>query len=318
MTSGSLPPAKPAFNKTWLPYADQVALLQKRGLVVADPAAAGAFLSHVNYYRFSGYCLAFESARHTFIPNTTFEQVQAAYEFDRVLRDLITEALEVIELDVRTAVAYHFGQTHGAFGHTDPANFYAHFNHQAWTDARGRRVPGWIDKLHEEADRSSELFVTHYRATYAEFPDLPIWMATEVMSFGALSQMFKGMLRPDQKAVAARYGRQPSDLASWLHHMVYVRNLCAHHSRLWDRIWSIKPDLPAGKGWSPPLLSSNNRLFATLLILCSMLGKCPTMSAFTASWRQRIEALLVNPPTAPNAAALLGLTANWKTHPCWV
>jgi len=318
MTSGSLPPKKPEFNKTWLSYADQVALLQTRGLVVTNSPAAVAFLSHVNYYRFSGYCLAFESARHTFIPNTKFEQIQAAYEFDRVLRDLITEALEVIELDVRAAVAYHFGQTYGAFGHINPGNFNDDFKYQAYTDNRGRRVPGWIDKLHEEAKRSTELFVTHYRDTYEEFPNLPIWMATEVMSFGALSQMFKGMWREDQKAIAPRYGRQPSDLASWLHHIVYVRNLCAHHSRLWDRIWSIKPDLPAGKGWSPPLLSGNNRLFATLLILRSMLGKCPTMSAFTASWRQRIEDLLMNPPTAPNAAALLDLTANWKKHPCWV
>jgi len=276
-------------------------------LVVRDPATAAAFLNHVSYYRFSGYCLAFELARHTFIPHTTFEHIKAAYEFDRVLRDLITEALEVIELDVRAAVACHFGQTHAAFGHTDPTKFYRLFDHQTW-----------LDKLHDETKRSSELFVTHYRATYAGFPDMPIWIAVEVMSFGAISQMFKGMLRPDQKAIAHRYGRQPNDLASWLHHMVYVRNLCAHHARLWDRIWSIKPDLPAGKAWSPPLLHSNNRLFATLLILSSMLSKCPTMSAFTTSWHKRVEDLLANPPMLPNTAALMGLTIDWKTHPCWV
>jgi abortive infection bacteriophage resistance protein len=221
MTSPPLPPAKPAFNKPWLSHADQVALLQKRGLIVTDPAAAVAFLSHANYYRFSGYCLAFESARHSFVPNTTFEQIQNAYEFDWTLRDLITEALEVIELDVRTAVAYHFGRVHGAFGHTQATHFFARFKHQAW-----------LDRLREEARRSKELFVTHYQATYAGFPDLPIWIATEIMSFGALSQMFQGMLRPDQKVVASRYGRQPRDLASWIHHMVYVRMLCAHHSRL--------------------------------------------------------------------------------------
>lgn len=307
VTATPIPPAKPAYCKSWLSYSDQVALLQKRGLIVADSAVAAAFLSHVNYYRFSGYCLAFESARHTFVPGTTFEQIQASYEFDRMLRDLITEALEVIELDVRTRVAHHFGQAHGPFGHTNPAKFYRDFDH-----------PGWIAKLHEEAERSRDLFVKHYRATYAGFPDMPIWIATEVMSFGALSQMFKGMLRPDQKAVATSYGRQPKDLVSWLHHMVYVRNLCAHHSRLWDRIWSIKPDIPPGKDWSPPLLNGNNRLFATLLILCCMLGKCPTMSVFTDDWRKRVEDLLAKPPTAPNAAALLGLSTNWNSHPCWV
>lgn len=283
-----------------------MALLQKRGLIVADPVAAANFLSHLNYYRFSGYCLAFEQARHVFIPNTTFAQVQVAYEFDRVLRDLVTEALELIELDLRTAIAYHFGRQHGPFGHTDHAKFFHRFHHQ-----------DWMNILHAEANRSREPFVTHFKKTYCEFPNLPIWMATEVMSFGALSRMFEGMPRCDQKVVAARYGLQPANLASWMHHLVYVRNLCAHHSRVWDRIWSIKPELPASKAWQPPLLPSNNRLFATLLILCKLLRKCPTMTTYTNQWRQRIHDHLDHPPTAPNPQALMDLTPNWKNHSCW-
>ena len=54
------------FSKPWLSCADQVQLLQQRGLTVADPQAAEQFLSHLNYYRFSGYCLAFELQRHAF------------------------------------------------------------------------------------------------------------------------------------------------------------------------------------------------------------------------------------------------------------
>jgi abortive infection bacteriophage resistance protein len=306
MTAFPQPPRRP-YAKPWCSHRDQVVLLQQRGLVIADPVAAAGFLQHINYYRFSGYCLAFEQARHRFLPDTTFEQIQAACEFDRVLRDLATEALEIVELDLRSVIAYHFGRQHGAFGHTSPAWFFHRFKHREW-----------IDKLHEEARRSSELFVTHFKATYAEFPDLPIWMATEAMSFGALSQMLSGMTHRDQKAVSVRYGVQHRVLASWMHHLVYVRNLCAHHSRLWDRIWSIKPTLPAGVAWGPPYLPGNNRLFATLLILCSLLKRCPTMTAFTTEWRQRVERLLAAPPSAAKACNLMGLTANWKTHPRWI
>ena len=116
-------PSPRAFTKPWLSCPDQVALLQSRGLTVRDSAAAAEFLSHVNYYRFSGYCLAFETTRHTFLPGVTFEQVRESYDFDRVLRDLVTEALELIEVDLRAAIAHHFGQRHGAFGHTRPATF---------------------------------------------------------------------------------------------------------------------------------------------------------------------------------------------------
>jgi len=109
--------------------------------------------------------------------------VRASYDFDLALRDLVTEALEVLEVDVRAAVAYTFGQRYGAFGHVDPGNFYDAFDHAEW-----------LQQLQEEADRSKEQFIEHFRSTYAEYPDLPIWIAMEILSFGALSKMFHGML----------------------------------------------------------------------------------------------------------------------------
>jgi abortive infection bacteriophage resistance protein len=299
------PPAR-GYVKPWLSCSDQVALLQSRGLTVLDPTAAAAFLSHVNYYRFSGYCLAFETTRHAFLSGVAFEQVRASYDFDRVLRDLVTEALEVVEVDFRTAIAHRFGHRRGPFGHTHATAFFRRFAHA-----------DWLTKLRDETDRSHEPFVIHYRMTYAEYPDLPVWMATEIMSFGALSLMFKGMLRVDQRDVAARYRLQPTHLASLMHHSVYVRNLCAHHSRLWDRVWAIKPDLPPGKAWRPPLLPGNDRLFATVLTLYELLKRCPAVSPFDEEWRDRLHAHLASPPEAPRALERMGLTDGWKAHPAW-
>jgi len=139
--------AKIPYQKPWRSCADQVALLAQRGLVIADVPAAEQFLAHLNYYRFSGYCLAFEPQRHAFLAGTTFEQVVAAYQFDLTLRHLLTEALETIEVDLRTAVAYSFGRKYDAFGHTNPNHFFSRFRHQEW-----------LDRLHDEVDRSSELF----------------------------------------------------------------------------------------------------------------------------------------------------------------
>lgn len=299
-------PARIPFIKPWLCYADQVQLLQQRGLLVANPQTAQQFLSHLNYYRFSGYCLAFESGRHTFDDGTTFEAVVAAYHFDLTLRDLLTEALEVVEVDVRAAIAYEFSQQYGAFGHIIPSNFYQQFNHFHW-----------LDGLRKEAGRSSELFVQHFQQTYAGFPDLPVWIVTEVMSFGTLSHMFKGMLKHDQRTVSQRYGIQPSFLKSWMHHCVYVRNLCAHHSRLWDRVWAIRPQLPPIINWQRPLLPSDRHLFSTVLVLRKLLSHIPSAKAFTAQWKQRVEQHLAQPPSAPNPLRRMGLTNNWMDHPVW-
>ena len=125
------------------------------------------------------------------------------------------------------------------------------------------------------------------------------------------------MLKRDQKVIAQRYGLQPLDWLSWLHHLTYVRNLCAHHARLWDRTWSIKPQLPAGRVWQPPHLPGNKRLFATLLILNYLMTRCPTVTGYVAKWRSRVETLIDQPPKVANAGELMGLAITWKTHPLW-
>lgn len=295
------------YPKTWLSVHEQLQKLQSRRLVIADLDAAADFLRHINYYRFTGYGLVFEQPRHVYLSGTTFEQIRQTYEFDRALRDLFTESLELIELDLRTAFAHTFGETYGPFGHTDVGCFYRHGDH-----------PEWLAKLRTEAKRSRELFIDHYKVTYDKFPDLPIWVATEIMSFGALSRMLQAMAKADQKRVAARYGMQPLTLASCVHHLVYVRNLCAHHSRLWDRIWAIKPDLPAGKLWASPLLPDNTQLFGSLLLQSTLLRQIPAEQPFAQDWRRRVQHLIESqPPACLTPLRHMGLTAQWHQHPLW-
>ncbi|HQX53939.1 MAG TPA: Abi family protein [Planctomycetaceae bacterium] len=263
-------------------------------------------MSHVNYYRFSGYCLAFEQPRHSFPQGVTFEDITRAYAFDVTLRDLLTEALEVIEIDVRAWLAYHFGRTHGAFGHTDAANFFGNFDHA-----------DLMVRLREEASRSSDLFIKHFRQSYAEYPDLPVWMLTEVMSFGTLTRMYRGMDRRDQHAISSRYGLQAFTFRTILLHLVYVRNMCAHHSRLWDRVWSVKPTLPQGKIWQQPFMPGNDQLFSTVCLIQHLLNRCPAIGSFATEWRDRLHPLLRTPPNTPKALNLMGMPVDWDQHPVW-
>jgi abortive infection bacteriophage resistance protein len=304
--SSQAPQERPSYAKPWLSYKGQLAQLIDRGLTVADAAAAEKFLSHVNYYRFSGFCLAFESHRRAFLANVTFEDLKAAYEFDVRLRDLLNEGLEVIEIDIRTCLAHHIGQRHGAFGHVNPNNFFERFDHGEW-----------MEHIHEEVDRSSEPFVEHFRNTYAEYPDLPIWMLTEIMSFGTLTRMYRGMNKHDQRVISNRYRLQPLDFGTFLLHLAYVRNLCAHHLRLWDCVWSVKPSLPKGKYWDPPLLPTNDRLFSTVVLTYHLLVNCPAIGTFATDWRDRLRGLLSNPPNTPNALTNMGMPKNWQDHPMW-
>lgn len=303
-------PKKP-YNKPWMSFGDQVKKLQSRGLVVSDPSAAAEFLSHVNYYRFSGYCLAFNKSPHQFVPNTTFEQIQFAYEFDTSLRSLVGDWLQLAELDLRTQTAHLFAEKYGPFGHLDAANFATPFSRRV-TQAK------WLARLQKDTQQSDqEKFVKHFKINYTQFPDLPIWTAVEVMTFGSLSRMIGGMKQSDRLPLAASYGIDVAVFASIVLHLSYVRNVCAHHSRLWERLHQMKPKLPTTPEWRSPLLTDNGRLFCTLLLLRQVTQRTASNKATSDRYRDKVAKLLRNPPTVPRPDVRMGLPANWQQHPVW-
>ncbi len=308
------------YKKPWLSHADLVQQLVNRGLVVSDPAAAAQYLAHVNYYRLSGYCLAFEipNQRHSFTLGTTFEQLRAAYDFGFTIRDLASEALEVLEIDIRTTVAHHLGEKYGAFGHTDPVNFYRRPQIRSKDPRQTFDHAAWITRLRESVYHSKEPFVEHFRRSYTQSTngDLPIWTLSEVMSFGSVSRMIDGMISPDQRAIASRYGLQNRNLVSWIHHLSVARNVCAHHGRLWDRLWTSPAEIPAGNAWRPPHLINNQRITMTLLILYHMLKRIPDVVDWAAHWQVRLRkklALLPESAVTPR----LGFTDSWFANPVW-
>ena len=295
------------YDKQWCSIDDQLILLAQRGLVINDKERAKHFLSHIGYYRFSGYCLAFETSRHAFVDGTTFKAIKDAYLFDVKIRDAITDALEVIEVDVRSNVAYIFTSNTSPFGHLEKENFKPNFDHAAW-----------LESLREEAKRSKEKFVIHYEGKYNGFPDLPFWMATEIASFGSVSKMYGGLKGNYQKPIASRYNFQPQDFESAIHHLCYIRNICAHHGRLWDREWTIQPRLPKAKNWQPPLVPDSSRLFVTLLMTYRIIKHRKGIGNFANEWRKRITELIKEAPDLENSMNLMGLPEDWFKHPYWV
>ena len=144
-----------------------------------------------------------------------------------------------------------------------------------------------------------------------------MWVVTEIMTFGSMARLIRAMHKADRQNVAAEYGISAKVLFSLALHLNYVRNLCAHHARLWDRKWSIQTDLPNEPEWQGVNTVSNQRLFSSLLLLRILMLRSPHINAEADQWRDRATDLLKNPPAVPNATALMGLTANWQTHPVW-
>ena len=303
------------YKKRPITFQEQLVQLEERGLQIQDRQAALTSLASISYYRLSAYWYPFRlrgadgAVTNQLEDGTTFEDVIDLYDFDRRLRLLIMDAIERVEVAVRTRLTYHLAHRYGAFAHTDRHNFHPGFNHSEW-----------LAKLEAETVRSSDEFIRHYRSKYDGFPTIPIWMLTEVMSLGSLSLLYKGLNNnkksgvEDKKSIADHFNVHHKRLVSWLHTLTYIRNVCAHHSRLWNRELAIRPDASKDVRWQPPITPRNDRIFYVLLILRHMLH--PTANG--DDWHAAVCRLIE--PYARNVhyRAAMGLPVNWRDHPIWM
>jgi abortive infection bacteriophage resistance protein len=217
--------------KPSLSVGEQVALLARRGLVIDDEAVCAAFLGSNNYYRFSGYARYFQRAPHmgndTFAPSTTFAEIRRVYEADEALRTALSQPLACVELLLRTHVARVIADGHGPYGSFLEQSFY--------TDVGN--VEPTVESCLRDIERSKDRHILRYRGIEgdrADYSKLPVWSAVEAWSFGTLSKAIeRGAGGTLADAVATSVGVAKAGFAYRVRSLVYLRNRCAHHSRLW-------------------------------------------------------------------------------------
>ncbi len=293
------------FSKSATTLDQQIDLLIERGMEIPDRDYARHYLTHLNYYRLGAYWLPFESdhALHTFKPGTHFDDVISLYVFDRELRLLSMDAIERLEVSIRTQCAYQLAHRYGPHAYLDPVIFKNNNVHQCC-----------LAKLKQELARSKEVFVSHYKNTYTD-PELPpIWAVVEVMSLGQLSKWVSGLIHgQDRQAIAKNYGIDEVVFTSFLHHLTIVRNICAHHGRLWNRRFGFQVKMPR----NPKLLQQSlnlqqpKKIYNTLVMLECMMN----IISPDHHWKARLVALFEKHPVANPKA--MGFPVDWKVRPIW-
>jgi abortive infection bacteriophage resistance protein len=251
------------YIKPALSFDQQVYLLKLRGLVVDDPADAAATLSRISYYRLSAYFKPFIPASgDNFAAGTTFEEILALYRFDKDLRSLISDPLECVEVYFRTRITYELAIRGDAFAHCNAGLFIEDFNHA-----------GFLQTQDDLERKATVQFVKHFREKYKAEARLPVWMATELMPFGTLSWLYPKLSVDIQRAIADDLSVDRSILRTWLLSLSYVRNVCAHHARLWNKELSIRPVVPRNKNrWPHPALD-NKRCYVIFILLHDVMSR---------------------------------------------
>ena len=279
-------------------------------MAIPDPAAAEYWLRHVSYYRLSAYWLYFEHPKGAHGPRfksgTSFDQVTALYDFDRNLRRIVMRGCEHVEVALRGSWAHQLALVGDGHSFLDPSHYKAR---DAFYKSLG--------KLAGEVGYSRETYIKHYRDTYDVPAVPPVWMVEEMISFGQLSRWYSGLAdRSLRNAIARPLGLPEAVLVPFARHITDIRNICAHHGRLWNRGFLAPPKLAQKPiDLRDTLDQSAAQAPARLYNALVTIGHIIRSVAPNSTWMADVKALVITHPTGDVAA--MGFPADWLQRPMW-
>lgn len=291
------------YTDSSLSVEDQITLLKSRNLTFRDEEQAKHVLQNVSMFRMKGYLYPLQSDKvnHIYKNGATFEQALELYRFDSDLRRLLFKRIEQIEVSVRTKFGEIMANNSDHYWYTIPAIFRNAYDHI-----------GLLNSIQRELNRSDDEQIVSFFNTYSnQWP--PSWMAMEVSSFGTLSLLYKcvnaGSCKRD---IANYYGLRDTVFESWIHSLVYVRNICGHHSRLWNRNLRIQPITP--RRYAHPFVTlpvRTNRVYYVMCIIKYLLNIIEPNNNFTS----QINWLFIEHPSINKQT--MNFPKHWEVEPIW-
>lgn len=214
---------------------EQIAILSSRGLKIEDIDVAKNFLLFNNYYRVSGYSLTLRN-HDVFAPTATMKNIMDIYLFDHELRYILLKYIEIIEVTFKSVYAYEFAKIYGSLGYLDSK----HFNNY-------KKYLSIINKVEEQKSKnlSHEAYIKHFVEELNQ--PLPIWAYIDLFSISDISILYSISDQALKKTIARIFGltmnEAPDIMEKFMHCITIIRNLCAHGSRLYNRLFITKPSL---------------------------------------------------------------------------
>ncbi|MFF1539888.1 Abi family protein [Microbacterium sp. NPDC058269] len=323
------------YVKNWLSVEQQVERLIEHGLQIPDENRAAKILAAIGYYRLTGYLYPFRMSEEyvddedrtrvrvlsRYRPGTRLSHAEELIDFDRQLRLLVLDGIERIEVAIRMRLGYVLGRT-SAFAYEDPTLFTAAFtsNGTDIRDPKSSRHVQWLQRVSSRQASSDEKFVEHFREKYDD--RMPVWALTEILELGHLSVLYRGMNQVDAEEIALAHGVPTKKLmVSWLASLNYMRNVAAHHARLFNRKLQNAPSRPK-TGQIPVLDHLRNsehpkQVYGTYNALAVIAYLLPAIDPDTG-WTARVAALFRDFPDSESLTIeSLGAPGDWGVLELW-
>ncbi|MHD0616867.1 Abi family protein [Morganella morganii] len=280
-------------------YAEQLHLLLSRGMKIADHDRAIRKLMQVGYYRLSGFWYisriivtgddGLSYRTDNFLPGTTFESSYDLYLFDKKLRLLMLDALERIEIHVRSVIAHEIGKI-------DPLAYQKKsFINPVFLSETDNTFIKWQKKLDKKIEDSRDECITWHIKKNKE---IPFWVAVETWDFGQMSKYYAMLKGVYQDKIINRFGiDNKKTFEIWLRSLNLLRNRCAHHSRIWNRKYTPLATIPSIDYFN--LLSlgklEKDRLYGLICIIWYLVKRIGPSS----NWLRQVADLIDTKPNMP-------------------
>ena len=312
------------YTKPFLAIPDQITLLESRGMTVDDHSEANSALHSIGYYNLSGYWYPMRKmapAGHPrerlddFEDGLHFSDVLDLYHFDSVLRLLMLEKIEQFEQAAKVVTAHSLARI-SPIAHTQRKFFSSKFTTASpgYTDSR---YETWQTKHNKNiTERTKQWkFAIHFFNNYD--PPLPIWIAIETWDFGEMTRFVQGLDRLYLDPICLHFGVQQSAIfSSWLMAIGSVRNICAHHERLWNRDLLYQPKRSADQFFARASQNGDtwHRMYGVALVLAYLDQTINSRS----TWGSRLADHLRTLPDLPGVSmSAMGIANNWDRHQAW-
>jgi abortive infection bacteriophage resistance protein len=287
-------------------------------MIFKDESLSYERLQNISYYRLKGYWWEEQKdrTRHLFRPGTCFENILERYDFDYQLRLILFSGIARIEIALRSKMIYHLSLSYGSLWYLDPHLFETSVKTKNGISKTTHLHT--LDDLNRELQRSQEIFIReHLRRYPTEAADS--WIILEIASLGTLSKLYKSLRinLAERGVIAKELGiTSPSLFTGWLEAITFIRNLIAHHARLWSRVMLIRPGMQLShpdKPWfNRPLKRA--QLYQLFSVISCMVYLCAHLDK-SESMKQQVLSLIRNHPGIP--IYKYGFFNDWEAEPLW-
>lgn len=262
-------------QKKFSTFDEQIELLKsEKHLVITDETYAKDVLMRIGYFPlFGGYKHLFRiPLTKKYKEGTTFNEIVALYEFDSNLRELFFKYLLQIERHMRSLMSYYFSEKYG-----ESQAAYLDENNYNNSRRNHKIISRLISTLQRAVNTTDYVYINYYRANYN---NIPLWVSSNVLTFGNLSKMYKVFPQSLQSKICKNFGYiNRKQMEQFLSVLTKFRNVCAHGERLFTyRTIDNISDLPLHQKMRIPkqgiqYLYGKNDLFAVVIAFRYLLPK---------------------------------------------